>query len=739
MAKKSKKARVYSKNKPINKISKTEVKPLEYKTTAEIKVPANISDQILGQNEGLRIIKKAAKQRRNVLLIGEPGCLIGDERVFLGDGAIAKMEDFGNTHLQRIEKEVIIGDENETASANIFHKYQNQPLIEIITASGKSVKGTYNHPILVIEKLNGNLSRKWKRLDRIKKGDKVVVVNNIKCTINEYVKTNFSTIKRSNYGPKFKGKLPNTVTPNLAALLGYIIGDGWADTNRERIGFIVSEDEKEILQELISLVSDNFGIEPFFYKRIRKDRNMPVYYVEISNKDIYQNLIFLQEKRVPDLIFKSGNEVAASFLKWLFTADGTVYNKKIRGRRGIALKSKDIELLRDVQILLLRFGIFSNIATLNPKSNKDDIQLHIRRGYDIIKFHKKIGFACEKKIKVLDSLATDAISFARVKEQRSEKVVKIIKNGFADVFDIEVPNAHRFIANGIIVHNTGKSLLGQALAEQLPVTKLVDTLCFPNDQDENNPLVRVMARGKGKELVNRIKIQSLASSRNMNVLLFIVLIITLITPWWIRKQYGDIIAAASIIGSMIFLAAFVLFINLNKRLGNQKIKVPKLLVDNSEQKTAPFLDGTGAHAGALLGDVLHDPLQSLLDSNKIITTVETDSNQLQIKEEQISIIDEILKKYEREVIIKDNYKAVFLPKNEFAILGEKNNNIENSYVLSVNRYLREGELIKITTESGKELIITPEHKVAIKGFYNKIKYIEADKIKPWHKVITLAD
>lgn len=32
---------------------------------------------------------------------------------------------------------------------------------------------------------------------------------------------------------------------------------------------------------------------------------------------------------------------------------------------------------------------------------------------------------------------------------------------------------------------------------------------------------------------------------------------------------------------------------------------PKLLVNNSEKRFAPFEDATGAHAGALLGDVRH--------------------------------------------------------------------------------------------------------------------------------------
>jgi Lon-like ATP-dependent protease len=39
--------------------------------------------------------------------------------------------------------------------------------------------------------------------------------------------------------------------------------------------------------------------------------------------------------------------------------------------------------------------------------------------------------------------------------------------------------------------------------------------------------------------------------------------------------------------------------------------VPKLLIENgADERKAPYVDATGAHAGALLGDVRHDPFQS---------------------------------------------------------------------------------------------------------------------------------
>ena len=156
---------------------------------------------------------------------------------------------------------------------------------------------------------------------------------------------------------------------------------------------------------------------------------------------------------------------------------------------------------------------------------------------------------------------------------------------------------------------TGKSLTGQALAELLPKENLVDILAFPNPIDENVPFVKTFPRGQGLEMVNKAKLQAMGSFKNQNMFFFFLIILAVLTPWWVRREYGDIMAAASLIGSMIFIASFVLFMNINRKMKNS-LKVPKLLVDNADKKKVPFLDGTGAHAGALLGDVLHDPLQS---------------------------------------------------------------------------------------------------------------------------------
>ena len=83
---------------------------------------------------------------------------------------------------------------------------------------------------------------------------------------------------------------------------------------------------------------------------------------------------------------------------------------------------------------------------------------------------------------------------------------------------------------------TGKSLIGQALAELLPKEKLLDILAFSNPSDENLPLIKTMSKGKGKEYVAKAKLQSMGSFRTQNIVLFIFIIIAPILPYYFYKK-----------------------------------------------------------------------------------------------------------------------------------------------------------------------------------------------------------
>lgn len=163
---------------------------------------------------------------------------------------------------------------------------------------------------------------------------------------------------------------------------------------------------------------------------------------------------------------------------------------------------------------------------------------------------------------------------------------------------------------------TGKSMLGLALAELLPKEKLVDIIAIPNPNDENQPLIRTTPAGKARELVARGRIQNMSAFRGTNMVLLVLAIIISLIPYYLyaRKIFpfdNPVVYAASMITGMVFVLGIALVISLSKRImPQQRVESPKIIVDNYGKKNAPFWDATGAHAGALLGDVLHDPLQS---------------------------------------------------------------------------------------------------------------------------------
>lgn len=266
----------------------------------------------------------------------------------------------------------------------------------------------------------------------------------------------------------------------------------------------------------------------------------------------------------------------------------------------------------------------------------------------------------------------------------------------------------------------GKSLVGQALAELLPKEKLVDILSFPNQADENIPLIRTVARGQGKKIVSKAKMQEMSSFKNQNLIFFILLIITMIAPWWIRKYYGDIMAAASLIGSMIFLGAFVIFINLSRRINikTSESGSPRLLIDNSATDKSPFIDATGAHSGALLGDCLHDPLQTIFPDT-IVYLVDKEK----IKPVGLSkLVDSLLENNKTKIEKNfEGYEGLMIPESsEIFVLGHKDNKVQPVKIMAVNKRLYDGEMFSVKTNYNR-VVLTPEHKVLVNNVWIEAK------------------
>ena len=153
---------------------------------------------------------------------------------------------------------------------------------------------------------------------------------------------------------------------------------------------------------------------------------------------------------------------------------------------------------------------------------------------------------------------------------------------------------------------TGKSMLARSMTELLPQDDLVDILCYPNDDDDNEPRVRTVPAGRGDRLIKaqRELIRS-QREKQQKQLLFGVAIVAFLFLVFAFKS-GDFM---TLFFGLLLLAFAYMFISNRMRSGDEAT-LPKLLVKHQRGDEPPFIDATATLAGSLLGDVRHDPFQS---------------------------------------------------------------------------------------------------------------------------------
>jgi Lon-like ATP-dependent protease len=153
---------------------------------------------------------------------------------------------------------------------------------------------------------------------------------------------------------------------------------------------------------------------------------------------------------------------------------------------------------------------------------------------------------------------------------------------------------------------TGKSMLAKSMTEYLPKDEMQDVIAYHNAEDPNEPRIRMVPAGKGKEIVNAQKKEALARKSQKTSMIMAIVMMVMVLAVILYIDSGD----AMILLFGIMAAAMIFFATRYVGQRGENYMVPKLLITHEEGATIPFIDATGAHAGALLGDVKHDPFQS---------------------------------------------------------------------------------------------------------------------------------
>ena len=397
---------------------------------------------------------------KGVLLYGPPGCVEGNTLICLEDGRLVKISELA----RNLTPGIYIADlpVYPPASAKALHIYDVPETVEIITETGKRLRVTLNHPLLTP---NG-----WKEAEKLKVGDEIKVIN--------WIPSPPSRIKINN---KPEGvKFPDEWNEDLATIIGIFVAEGSVDGGR--ISFTINVSEEELKKTIIEKMKVCFGLSNYSLSEPKVKNSLRI---RFCNSELARWFDKYHKKEIPKEILLSPNDVAAAFLRGLFEGDGSCYfveKKRIRKygereykmwevERTVSLKSSSRLLLEQVQTLLLRWGIISRIYEfLQTRGGykKFGYVLLIRGKRNLELFQKNIGFISDKKNQKLEKCIK---SYKReIKDYLPKDFEKIreIKRifGWERVYDFEVPSTHSFFTNGILSHNTGKTLLAKAVANE---------------------------------------------------------------------------------------------------------------------------------------------------------------------------------------------------------------------------------------------------------------------------------
>ena len=320
------------------------------------------------------------------------------------------------------------------------------PTFLVKTNRGYEITGTANHPLLVWETANNNRPHfVWKRIDELKKGDFLVIDR------SETLWTK-REIALTDYLPKIENprteihETPETLNADLAFLLGALTAEG--SSRKKCVDFVNAEGE--FTDEFVAVWERVFPTcrlhrwlrEPHGYG-VKKWWQMQIVSKQIVG--LLQNLGLngkSHEKQIPEAILCSPKNVVAAFLRGLYEGDGSV-EKSGKSLLRVTLTSNSAEMLKQTQVVLLRFGIAASLFC-DASHGRKTHRLCVTGVENLQKFADKIGFFSAVKKEALETVVSEFSGVALSKTDFVPHLSKFVRaNAFAEKSWLERHNFDR--------------------------------------------------------------------------------------------------------------------------------------------------------------------------------------------------------------------------------------------------------------------------------------------------------
>lgn len=431
-------------------------------------VPSLWAEQYLSGPDNLTKHKPLELQKIQKDILDDPYPL---KSIRFGRGCLPETEKVltkrGNISIKDVELGELVPSKsgNQLVFKPVINKFINgkKDIYKITLENGLSLNMANSHPVLILK----NTKPEYINIKQgLKIGDKVF-----------YNKGFIHNSKKEDI--------------ELAKFLGYMLTDG-SVTSTQTPKF--TNTNYSYIEEVDNYVKNKFG---FINKLYKKGNGWDLIFTTGIRNAYIKNKVseFFKElgilglkktcKKIPNIIYTLNKKSIGYFINRLYAGDGHIsYWKKNRGNENeyaveIGFTTSSKELLNDLQQLLLIFGIYSkqsNRFRINKKTNitteNPVYELRIFKSESILNFFNLTDFIYGKEIQ---SKEIQKIALAKSKSRKIKltdsfdtfplsKIKSIEYIGKQETYDIEVKDTHNYIANGIITHNSGKSVAMVAYA-----------------------------------------------------------------------------------------------------------------------------------------------------------------------------------------------------------------------------------------------------------------------------------
>lgn len=373
------------------------------------------------------LIDKALNERRSLTLFpathGKP--VSGDALVLMADGSRVKMRELS------VGDTLISGDGAPDRVTAVFP----QGLLrtwEITTASGRQVLAAADHPFLT--------PTGWVEVRNLQVG---MALGNLT------VPSILPTEDRSD---------------EECRLAGYFVGDGGCREYGSNLSCNITTADPLVASDL-GAIAKEMGFQ------IGKESHPQRVSLIGGARDWLRKVGLAghgsHTKRVPEFVFHLPHPKVAQFIGAYFACDGNInLSSKKRLDACCEFYSVNRDLLADIQHLLLRFGIQSNLRKKNGRYKGEvhvSWRLSLTSQDNVARFMEQIPVPGEKAQKIRDWAMERSVFTERV---LSDQIVSIEEVDKHECFCITVERDKTYTVNDLITHNT------TIISELLPIVAI---------------------------------------------------------------------------------------------------------------------------------------------------------------------------------------------------------------------------------------------------------------------------